>query len=51
MKQKAKREKKRRYEKPKGKKEFLEPEMKKGQKFNEIISSCGCSNCGCSACW
>ncbi len=42
--------KKERYERPKGKKEFFEPEMKKGEKLNEVIGSCSIVYGSCSIC-
>ncbi len=41
-----KHKKKKRYERPKLKKEFFEPEMKKRGKFDEIITSCSCNGDG-----
>lgn len=43
--------KKERYERPKAKKEFFEPEMKKGEKFNETIGTCYIVYGACSSCF
>ncbi len=49
MEKRAADKRKKRYEKPKSKKEFFEPQMKKEEKFNEVICSCTVTYGSCSS--